>query len=71
MTAVVNAAEQATLLYLSQSKDWQGTSWRPATKEEFLRGYSFDDLVGAEGDAIDADDSIFCVDGVVKGSEIL
>lgn len=71
MAAVINDSKESTVAYLAESKGWSDENWRKATKEEFLAFYNYDDLVGSEGNALDVGDKILCIDGIIKGYEIL
>lgn len=64
-----DSRDVVTLEYLAEMRD--GYKWRQATKAEFLKLHDLDELLGVDGDSLDEEDIIACVDGEVKATEIL
>lgn len=71
LTAVLDGTGYATLAYLAASLDDDAISWHQASIKEFFDGYEFDALCGIDGNALEPQDLILCVDGVIKGEKIL
>lgn len=70
ITAVKNSKGDVTLAYIAVNR--QDDLWQVATKEEFLKGYNYDEITSYHtGITLERDDIIYCDDGFIMGYEIL